>query len=78
MTPLFLTCDEVRELTGIKTGKFGKRREELQAAALRTMKIPFYVNAAGRPIVSRAVIEGGTQHNTEAARPKWEPARAHG
>ena len=74
----FLTCDEVKELTGIHRGKGGKKRDQLQAAALRLMKIPFYINPAGRPIVSRTIIEGGPL-NTETARPTWEPAvRTHG
>ena len=74
---IFLTCEEVKELTGIKIGKLGKTREQLQAATLRSMKIPFYINAVGRPIVSRTAIEGGLQ-NMEAARTTWEPARAYG
>ena len=74
---LFLTPDEIKELTGIKQGKKGKSREALQAAALRTMRIPFYVNAVGKPIVARAVIEGST-HKKEAEAPAWEPAYAHG
>lgn len=70
---IFLTSDEIKELTGVSRAKAGKTREQLQAAALRSMKIPFYVNSVGRPIVSRAVIEGGSR-KTEAARPSWEPA----
>ena len=73
---LFLTPDDIKELTGIKQGKAGKSREALQAAALRTMRIPFYVNAVGRPIVSRAVIEGSDKK--EDAAPRWEPAYSHG
>lgn len=74
---LFLNPEEIKELTGIRQGKSGKTREALQAAALRTMRIPFYVNAVGKPIVARAVIEGST-HKQEAAAPAWEPAFAHG
>lgn len=73
---LFLTPEEVKELTGIKQGKHGKSRDALQAAALRSMRIPFYVNAIGKPIVARSVIEG-TQTKQESA-PRWEPAFAHG
>ena len=72
----FLTPDEIRELTGIGRGKGGKKRETLQAAALRTMRIPFYVNAAGRPVVTRNTIEG--QAKPEEAAPAWEPAFSHG
>lgn len=75
---LFLTCDEVKVLTGISRAKAGKSREQLQAAALRSMKIPFYINPAGRPIVSRTIIEGGP-FTSETVRPTWEPAvSAHG
>ncbi len=72
----FLTPDEIRELTGIARGKAGKTREMLQAAALRTMKIPFYLNAVGRPIVTRHSIEG--QAISEVRTATWEPAFSHG
>lgn len=74
---LFLTTEEIKELTGIRQGKHGKSREALQADALRTMRIPFYINAVGRPIVARAQIEGPSTTKKEAA-PVWEPAFAHG
>lgn len=70
---IFLTSDEIRELTGISRGKAGKAREQLQAASLRTMKIPFYLNAVGRPIVARAVIEG-VATSAQVSPKKWEPA----
>lgn len=73
---LFLNTEEMAELTGIRAGKDGKTREQRQIATLRQMNIPHYVNAAGRPVVARAVIEGG------AAPPPpvlaWEPRLAHG
>ncbi|WP_120967359.1 MULTISPECIES: DUF4224 domain-containing protein [unclassified Comamonas] len=72
----FLTPDEIKELTGVNTGKNGKKREELQVSALRTMKIPFYINAVGRPIVTRSTIEGSTRKKEQA--PSWEPALSHG
>ncbi|MFA9284071.1 DUF4224 domain-containing protein [Comamonas sp. SY3] len=72
----FLTPEEIKELTGVKQGKRGKSREVLQAAALRAMRIPFYINAVGRPIVVRAIIEGSDKK--EEAAPSWEPAFAHG
>lgn len=72
----FLTPDEIKELTGIKGGKKGKKREALQAAALRAMKIPFYLNAVGRPVVTRSVIEGSGKKEESA--PSWEPAFGHG
>ncbi len=66
---MFLTDDDLARLTG-------RRRKALQIAQLRAMGVPFFVNAAGRPIVARAAVEG---HATgpatpEAVRPAWKPA----
>jgi hypothetical protein len=69
---MFLSQDDIIELTGISQGKAGKTRFELQIAALKKMKVPHYVNAAGRPVVARAVIEGGG-HHIETRQPTWEP-----
>lgn len=69
---LFLTAEEVAELTGIRTGRRGKSREELQVAWLRTSGIPFWVNARGRPIIARARITGRPAE--PPPRPKWQPA----
>lgn len=66
----FLTPAEVAELTGVRIGKDGKSREYLQARALQNMRIPHWVNAAGRPIVARAVIEGGRAEKPAAT---WSP-----
>lgn len=68
---MFLSPDDVSELTGITQGKAGKTRFELQIAALKKMKVPHYVNAAGRPVIAKAVIEGGAQ--PEIRQPTWEP-----
>jgi hypothetical protein len=56
---IFLSQDEVAELTGYARGRDGKSRNELQIAQLRSMGIAFFINAAGRPIVAKAVVEGG-------------------
>lgn len=48
---MFLSVDEVAFLTGCKL-------KSRQIAALRTMGIPFFVNAAGRPVVTRVAVEG--------------------
>ncbi|MEY2689498.1 MAG: hypothetical protein RL375_3697 [Pseudomonadota bacterium] len=74
MTTTFLTAQEVAELTGIRTGKAGKSREQLQIAALVKMKIPHYVNAASRPVVVRAVISGGQAEPEPVA--TWQPRLA--
>ncbi len=67
---LFLTPDEVAELCGIRRGRNGFSRHELQVAQLRTMGVAFRINAAGRPIVTVAAVEGGsTQKNERPARP---------
>ncbi|UBB18311.1 DUF4224 domain-containing protein [Comamonas odontotermitis] len=73
---LFLTSDEIKELTGVRGGKPGRTREQRQADCLRSMKIPFHLNAAGRPVVVRAFIEG--KDKKEMAAPAWEPAFGHG
>ena len=50
----FLTPEEVCELTGVRVGRAGKSREQLQVAWLRISGIPFWTNARGRPIIARA------------------------
>ena len=47
----FLSADDVAHLTGRKTS--GKQIE-----ALRAMRIPFWVNGVGRPVVTIAAVEG--------------------
>ncbi|WP_038329849.1 DUF4224 domain-containing protein [Kingella kingae] len=50
MNSLFLNKDEMVVLTG-------KVRAKPQIRALAELRIPFLVNAAGRPIVARAAVE---------------------
>ena len=59
---MFLTPEEIAELTGRKV-------KRLQVEQLRTMGIPFFVNAVGRPIVVRSVLEGKKE---APQRPKWQ------
>jgi hypothetical protein len=66
---MFITDEDLRELTGYT-------HRAKQVAQLRRMGIPFFVNAAGRPIVARATIEGGNQSSPTAATKKWEPSWA--
>ncbi|MBU9308325.1 DUF4224 domain-containing protein [Burkholderia multivorans] len=68
----FLSSDEVAELSGIKTGRNGKTREQLQIAWLRSAGVPFWTNARGRPIVARSAIDG-SKHVEEKARKKSVP-----
>lgn len=51
MSDMFLTKDEVAELTGRKT-------KSKQVEQLRKMAIPFWVNALDAPVVPRSAIEG--------------------
>jgi hypothetical protein len=66
---MFLNRQEIAELTGIKIGKGGKSREKLQIDVLTQMAIPFYVNAAQRPVVVRTVLQGGMP---AANKPQWK------
>lgn len=47
----FLTADAVVRLTG-------RRRKSKQIEALRTMGLPFWVNAIGEPVIAVAAVEG--------------------
>lgn len=71
----FLNQREIADLTGVRIGKGGKTREQLQVAELKRMKIPHFVNARGCPVVARAVIEGGTRQPPQQHK-GWEPALA--
>ncbi|MDB5851084.1 MAG: hypothetical protein JWP29_4836 [Rhodoferax sp.] len=71
MNGLFLDEDEVAVLTGIKMGRGGMSRGERQIAALRTMGIPFYKNAIGRPIIARSLFEH--HQGAPPPAPKWLP-----
>ncbi|MGF6504700.1 DUF4224 domain-containing protein [Paraburkholderia tuberum] len=72
MTDTFLSPEEVAELTGVRVGRRGKTREELQVAWLRTSGIPFWENARGRPIIARAAIEGRIARD-DLPKKKWQP-----
>jgi len=47
----FLTTEAVIKLTG-------RRRKSKQIEALRTMGLPFWINAIGEPVVTIAAVEG--------------------
>lgn len=64
MSAMFLTKDEVAELTG-------RQLKAKQIAQLRTMRIAFWINADGVPVVARTAIEG-TRPASVAVEPKWE------
>jgi hypothetical protein len=68
---MFLTHEQVCELTDVGIGRAGTTREQLQVAWLRTSGIPFWTNARGRPSIARAATEG--QRATEQPRQKLQP-----
>ena len=68
---MLLTPAEIAELTDIHKGRDGKSREERQVAALKNMRIPYFVSAIGRPKVSRSVIEGAKSIPIKDE--SWEP-----
>lgn len=64
---LFLSLEELQELTGYKTA--GK-----QCEMLKRQRIPFHTNKCGQPKVARAVIEGRKVVEKTAA--AWSPSWA--
>lgn len=67
---MFLSPVELAVLTGRKV-------KSKQVEALRRMGVPFFVNACGRAVVTRAVIEGRAQlerGTPVGARSHWNPA----
>lgn len=69
-TPLFLTAEELHELTGFVL-------KDRQIAQLRTMGITFRVNGRGKPTVTRAAVEGCREPAAAAAQ-GWRPAVLQG
>jgi Domain of unknown function (DUF4224) len=61
---VFLTSEELAALTGRKVRR-------LQVEQLRNMGIPFYVNAVGRAVVVRSILEGSKDQ--QQPRAKWQP-----
>lgn len=60
---MFLTPDDLALLTG-------RRQKRRQIEQLRTMGIPFYVNAAGSPVVVKSAVQGGA---TPQQKTVWQP-----
>ncbi|MBV6304879.1 DUF4224 domain-containing protein [Candidimonas humi] len=67
---MFLNDEELAELTGIRKGRDGKSREQLQCEHLRKVGIPFYPNARGKPVVVTEALIG---RQPEPSKPKWQP-----
>ena len=69
---IFLTAEEMAELTSYK--RHGKQIE-----VLRQMGVPCRINARGRPIVTRSVIEGAAEGVNPRGRGKaggWQSRKA--
>jgi hypothetical protein len=64
--PLFLTDQEIVELTG-------RKLRRLQIEQLRRRLLPFHVNALGRPVVTRAAVTGAHSAKKDAAQKGWAP-----
>lgn len=64
---MFLSPQELVQLTGRKV-----RTKQIQA--LRSMAIPFFVNALGQPVVARVAVEGRTPVASERTPiALWQP-----
>ncbi|MNY72830.1 hypothetical protein D3C86_2114780 [compost metagenome] len=62
---MFLSDDELAELTGRKV-------KSKQIEQLKKRGVPFYVNASGRAVVVRSVLEGG-RAKAEPEKRGWMP-----
>lgn len=73
---LFLREEDVNVLTGIRMGRRAGSsmlsKYQRQAEHLKRERIPFHLDARGRPIVARAAIEGGKMPAPELPS-KWQP-----
>lgn len=69
---LFLTPQEVAQLTGIARGRDGLSREQLQCQHLKRIGVAFFPNASGRPMVARTTIEGAQPQ--KQIKQVWQPA----
>jgi hypothetical protein len=64
---MFLSTEELVQLTGRKI-------KAKQILALRSMGVPFFVNALGQPVVARVAIEGRVQASGDrVSRNSWQP-----
>ncbi|MFA5170391.1 MAG: DUF4224 domain-containing protein [Sulfuriferula sp.] len=64
---LFLEPSELRILTGMA-------QKSKQVDQLRRMGVPFFLNAAGHPIVTRAAVEGNIKPQQHVEQQAWRPA----
>ena len=66
MSATFLEQSEIFELTG-------RKLKSLQVQALRQMGVPFFINAIGRPVVTRTAIEGKAEQAAPSEKGAWVP-----
>lgn len=66
MSATFLEQNEIFELTG-------RKLKSLQVQALRQMGVPFFINAIGRPVVTRTAIEGKAEQAVPSEKGAWVP-----
>ena len=62
---MFLEDDEIVRLSG-------RKMKGHQIIALRQMGIPFFVNATGHPVITRAAVEG-RKDASDPVRQPWVP-----
>ncbi len=67
MSDLFISPEDLVILTG-------RSLRPQQIAWLRQSGIPFFINAAGRPVVTRAAVEGRDAPRQEVN--TWQPRHA--
>lgn len=68
---IFLSDQDIAELTGIRRGRSGMTRAQLQCQFLRERGIPFVSNIKGEPKVCTSYLEGRSQSKqTEAWKPR--------
>ena len=63
---MFLTPSELRTLTG-------RAHKSRQIEELARMGLPYWVNAAGAPIVPRAALEGRAHSRQDEQPEPWTP-----
>lgn len=66
---MFLTADELVELTGAK-----QRRTQIRV--LKANGIPFTLKLSGWPSVARCAIEGRSKHEHPRPKKTWSPQSA--
>lgn len=66
---MFLDDDQLKHLTGYA-------QKAKQVAQLRRMGVPFFVNAAGKPVVAESAVQGTKPQETIQTQVSWEPSWA--